>query len=355
MAALVKIKNAKVILGSKIFMSNIAPDVGPTISKSWNVTNDTNGGTLYTTSDITDLNGATVYTDADLLVLYASGSFTYSGSNYTTETTGVANLVTYINGYPVQIINGQRTIVGNVNINFTSITSLPDFSGVYVTGDFNVSHNLLTSLVGSPSSVDGVYGVNNNALTSISGAPVHVGANFYTMDNPDLNGEFSINEFGADITVLIEGGNRVSDVFTDAAIDGGFNVTPCSYTTHSGLFYVDGIPYSGTHAWTEFILQYDAYGLSGYTTTAREMRFVDGVGVGDPGLGYASWVGYPQDCSSLTLHGNLYTDLPTLAIGTKIYTFDGTNYNQDFSSYQLAVGTTRYIYSGIISSTASCV
>ena len=147
----------------------------------------------------------------------------------------------------------------------------------------------------------------------------------------------------------------INDIFTDASIygtyNGYYNVTPCSYTTHGGLFYVDGVPYTGTHAWTEFAIQYDGYGQTGYTPTAREMRFVDGVAVGDPSLGYVSWYGYPQYAAGATLHGNLWTDLPTLAIGTKVYTFDGTNYNQDFSSYYLGVGATQYQYSGgIISS-----
>jgi len=223
-------------------------------------------------------------------------------------------------------VNGNKVYQNSSNIDLSQIT------GPFIIGAFDGRLQGFRIVLGTA-----IYNGNTllpptTLLTAVSGTQL-------------------LLNFGATNTPIID----INDTFTDAFIfgtyNGNYNVTPCSYTTHNGLFYVAGVPYTGTHAWTEFAVQYDGYGQTGYTPTAREMRFVDGVAVGDPSLGYVSWIGYPHFASGETLHGNLYTDLPTLAIGTKVYTFDGTNYNQVFSSYYLAVGTTQYQYSGgIISS-----
>ena len=68
------------------------------------------------------------------------------------------------------------------------------------------------------------------------------------------------------------------DIFTDASIDGSFNITPYSFTTHGGKFYQNGIPYTGTHAVTVYIIEREAYGSpTGYHTTQKDINFVDGV------------------------------------------------------------------------------
>lgn len=71
----------------------------------------------------------------------------------------------------------------------------------------------------------------------------------------------------------------IEDIFTDASIDGAYNITPYSYTTHNSRFYQDGIPYTGTHSVTDYQVQSDEYGPYGYTTSTRDIVFVVGTEV----------------------------------------------------------------------------
>ena len=64
--------------------------------------------------------------------------------------------------------------------------NLKDFKGVKfgkVSGNFDCSHNKLTSLVGAPQKVGGSFHCYNNKLTSLEGAPQEVGGGFYCDNN----------------------------------------------------------------------------------------------------------------------------------------------------------------------------
>ena len=63
---------------------------------------------------------------------------------------------------------------------------LKDFKGIkfgVVTGDFDCSHNKLTSLVGAPQKVGEDFDCSHNKLTSLVGAPQKVGAGFRCHNN----------------------------------------------------------------------------------------------------------------------------------------------------------------------------
>jgi hypothetical protein len=56
-------------------------------------------------------------------------------------------------------------------------------------GDFNCSHNKLTSLEGAPEEIGGNFNCTyNNSLTSLNGAPKKINGNFY------YNGKFDKQE-----------------------------------------------------------------------------------------------------------------------------------------------------------------
>ena len=91
-------------------------------------------------------------------------------------------------------------IKGNLDLWNKGLTELPDLSEVVVKGDFNCSHNKLTSLEGAPQRVGGDFDCNHNQLTSLEGAPKEVGGGFYCYSNrltslegapKEIGGEFS--------------------------------------------------------------------------------------------------------------------------------------------------------------------
>ena len=83
----------------------------------------------------------------------------------------------------IEIVNGQKTIQGNVDLSDLNLTELPNLSDVVVIGDFYCSCNNLTSLQGAPKSVGGCFYCNNNNLTSLQGAPKSVEGYFDCTNN----------------------------------------------------------------------------------------------------------------------------------------------------------------------------
>jgi hypothetical protein len=80
------------------------------------------------------------------------------------------------------ITNGIVNVTGDVEIRpGLEMYQLPVKFGK-VSGNFNCSHNQLTSLVGAPQSVGGFY-CSDNQLTSLVGAPQSVGGNFSCHNN----------------------------------------------------------------------------------------------------------------------------------------------------------------------------
>ena len=61
----------------------------------------------------------------------------------------------------------QKIIIhGDLDISDRKLAALPNLSNVVVEGDFNCSHNQLTSLEHAPQTVGGSFNCHNNQLTS---------------------------------------------------------------------------------------------------------------------------------------------------------------------------------------------
>tara|TARA_X000000368_G_scaffold416055_1_gene409102 strand:+ start:67 stop:675 length:609 start_codon:yes stop_codon:yes gene_type:complete len=78
--------------------------------------------------------------------------------------------------------DGTVDVDGSVYLDYCKLTELPLKFGT-VTGWFNCSRNLLTSLEGSPKVVFGTFTCNNNQLTSLEGGPENVGFKFICSNN----------------------------------------------------------------------------------------------------------------------------------------------------------------------------
>tara|TARA_R110000851_G_scaffold142228_1_gene280647 strand:- start:55 stop:441 length:387 start_codon:yes stop_codon:yes gene_type:complete len=94
--------------------------------------------------------------------------------------------------YDYDICDGVVHVVGDVNIAYRGLTSIPVQFG-YVSGEFICADNVLDSLEGCPSEVGGGFYCGNNDLTSLEGCPKEVGGNFSCRWNrfaakPDVSG-----------------------------------------------------------------------------------------------------------------------------------------------------------------------
>ena len=78
--------------------------------------------------------------------------------------------------------DGTIDVDGSVYLDYCNLTKLPLKFGT-VTGWFNCSRNLLTTLEGSPKVVYGSFTCNNNRLTSLEGGPENVGFKFICSNN----------------------------------------------------------------------------------------------------------------------------------------------------------------------------
>ena len=83
----------------------------------------------------------------------------------------------------------RKVIVDNIRLDGLCLTELFDLSDVEVRGYFDCTDNNLTSLKGSPHTVDGFFVCYNNPLTSLKGIPKTVYGNFYI--GRSLEAEFS--------------------------------------------------------------------------------------------------------------------------------------------------------------------
>jgi hypothetical protein len=94
--------------------------------------------------------------------------------------------------YDYDLCDGVVHVVGDVNIAYRGLTSIPVQFG-YVSGEFICADNVLDSLEGCPSEVGGGFYCGNNDLTSLEGCPKEVGGNFSCRWNrfaakPDVSG-----------------------------------------------------------------------------------------------------------------------------------------------------------------------
>ena len=72
----------------------------------------------------------------------------------------------------------RKIIEGNVDLSKSLLTKLLDLSDVEVTNCFDCRYNDLTSLEGSPHTVDRCFDCSYNKLTSLKGGPHTVGGEF---------------------------------------------------------------------------------------------------------------------------------------------------------------------------------
>ena len=80
--------------------------------------------------------------------------------------------------YDIMHLPHGFVIKGSLDLSDMDLAELPDMSSITIMGDFNCSHNQLTSLTGVPKSVGGSFNCCHNQLTSLTGAPKSVGGNF---------------------------------------------------------------------------------------------------------------------------------------------------------------------------------
>ncbi len=91
---------------------------------------------------------------------------------------GVFHLAQGGKDYILTNLPDDFVIKGNLDLSEKDLTELPDLSKVTVEGDFNCSHNQLTSLKGAPRKVGGDFICDYNTLTILQGAPQEVGGDF---------------------------------------------------------------------------------------------------------------------------------------------------------------------------------
>jgi hypothetical protein len=84
--------------------------------------------------------------------------------------------------YDYDLCDGVVHVVGDVNIAYRGLTSIPVQFG-YVSGEFICADNVLDSLEGCPSEVGGGFYCSSNKLTSLEGGPNEVGGNFNCINN----------------------------------------------------------------------------------------------------------------------------------------------------------------------------
>lgn len=89
-------------------------------------------------------------------------------------------------------------VAGDVSLNGYGLKKIP-LNFYYVLGDFNCSHNELTTLEGSPKKVDGFFACSHNNLTTLEYGPESIGGSYICHKNKltslkgcleEINGNF---------------------------------------------------------------------------------------------------------------------------------------------------------------------
>ena len=80
-----------------------------------------------------------------------------------------------------ELKDGLYNVKGDVDL-IKKVEKLPVKFGM-VTGTFNCSYNMLTSLKGCPKQVGGTFYCYHNNLTNLKGAPTQIGGNFSCSKN----------------------------------------------------------------------------------------------------------------------------------------------------------------------------
>ena len=104
-----------------------------------------------------------------------------------------------IQNYEIIQENGKFivNVNGNVKLRDKNLNRIPFNFGI-VSGDFDCSHNRLTSLEGAPNEVGEDFDCGFNQLTSLEGAPSEIGKSFYCSNNKLTSLEGAPSEIGGD-------------------------------------------------------------------------------------------------------------------------------------------------------------
>jgi len=85
----------------------------------------------------------------------------------------------------LKLVQDYRTkkwnCLGDIDLSHCGLSRLPLEFGIII-GDFNCSHNNLTSLIGSPQNCN-IFNCNNNNLTTLEGGPQYVLSDMYVHNN----------------------------------------------------------------------------------------------------------------------------------------------------------------------------
>jgi hypothetical protein len=141
------------------------------------------------------------YVNGELATSYTSNTPTKAeDNNFYTYSQGSPNLhrVGTVAGYVLDYEAGEYVYNGNVDLMSRGLTSLPNFSGVYVKGNFYCGLNQLTSLTGAPSRVLYHFGCQGNQLTSLQGAPSVVGLSYDCSVNQLTSLQYCATTIGGD-------------------------------------------------------------------------------------------------------------------------------------------------------------
>ena len=93
--------------------------------------------------------------------------------------------------------DGSVDIDGDVHLYSKNLSKLPLNFNI-VSGNFNCSHNQLTSLEHCPSEIGGDFSCHNNKLTSLEHCPSEVGGGFYCSYNELTSLEYCSQQIGGD-------------------------------------------------------------------------------------------------------------------------------------------------------------
>ena len=106
---------------------------------------------------------------------------------------------------------GTISVRGDIKIPRLGLTKLPDLSKVVLSGDFDCTGNLLTTLEGSPHHVGGHFLCSQNMLTTLKGCATTIRGAFFCSDNRLTSLEHGPERVGAEFGYVCIG-NRLTSL-----------------------------------------------------------------------------------------------------------------------------------------------
>jgi len=151
----------------------------------------------------------------------------------------VVDLLSHGN-YDIQ--DGKYIIKSSISIRDVLVSNgefVFDISEVTIEGDFDCSHNNLTSLKGAPQTIEGDFNCTYNNLTSLEGAPQTVEGSFYCSSNNNLTSLEGAPQNVGEIFGCTHNKNLKNLKGAPQTIEGNFD---CSYNNLTSL---EGAPNVG--------------------------------------------------------------------------------------------------------------